>query len=533
MKSKKQVNPSPTPQPTIALTTTPFPWMWIGGILLITAMIFSKILGHDFTNWDDTLYVTKNEMMQGSLSAVFSGEVAGNYHPLTMLSLWLNHRMGGQSAFIFLLTNLILHLANVYLVFRLVWTMMNQKIWSAALVALLFAIHPMHIESVAWVAERKDVLYTFFFLLGLLKYIQYIENQRFKTLLFVFLYFILSILSKPAAIIFPGVLLLFDYYYDRPWRGKVLTEKIIFVAVAFIFAIITYSIQSKTATYSITKFSFFDRIMFASYDLMMYVVEAIVPFKLSAIHPFPKGAFPSAYMLAPALCIVVAVGIFFLRKQKNLLFGVGFFFVNLILVLQIITIGLSVMSERYTYVPYIGLFMILAYYLDNEHFNASAKKIIWGITGVWITFLAFTTYNHLDTWRNGETLWTNVLRHYPDDETALYNRGSHYDDAGEAEKALQDYNQLLSINPNEASGLNNRGRLYFNKFKKYQEALNDFDKAIPLTKDKEKLMIMTLNRSYCYYYLGDKPKALEAANKAIQLGAKPKADYMNVIKNSQ
>jgi hypothetical protein len=198
----------------------------------ITAICFFPMLKNGFTNWDDELYVINNALLRGpDLKGIFTQPVVSNYHPLTIISLAINYSISATEPWSYLLLNLVLHLINTILVFKFIHAISDRKTIVAFLTALLFAIHPMHVESVAWISERKDVLYTPFFLLSLLQYWKYLLTEKQKWLWLCFLFFIFSILSKPAAIVLPILLFLLDYWKSRSFNRKQMLEKIPFFLV--------------------------------------------------------------------------------------------------------------------------------------------------------------------------------------------------------------------------------------------------------------------------------------------------------------
>jgi hypothetical protein len=211
-----------------------FPWLLL--IVCITAICLFPMLKNEFTNWDDEFYVNNNMLLRGpDWHGIFSQSVLGNYHPLTIITLAFNYAISGLDPFSYLLVNYLLHLINTILVFYLIWNISGKNKFIAAFVAIIFGIHPMHVESVAWVAERKDVLYTLFFLLALLKYWKFLLTNEKKHFWLCFLFFVLSLLSKPAAIVLPLVLILFDYWKGRSINLKTITEKIPFLILSLLF----------------------------------------------------------------------------------------------------------------------------------------------------------------------------------------------------------------------------------------------------------------------------------------------------------
>jgi len=212
---------------------------WLIPVLAVTALSLFPMLNNGFTNWDDDIYVTQNPLLKNAdWQAIFTQASASNYHPLTIASLVFNYAISDADPFSYHLINWLLHILNTALVFLFIYKISGKKIYVASLVTIIFGVHPMHVESVAWVSERKDVLYALFFLLALLQYWSFLEKGKRLNFIFCFLFFILSLLSKPAAIILPLVLLLLDHWYGRTFNWKIIAEKIPFFLLSLIFGFI-------------------------------------------------------------------------------------------------------------------------------------------------------------------------------------------------------------------------------------------------------------------------------------------------------
>src|SRR6187397_1792194 len=211
--------------------------LWVLPILLFTGICFFPMLKNQLTNWDDEYYVVQNALLRGpDWAGIFSKSVVSNYHPVTIATLAANYAMTGLDASSYLISNLLLHLINTGLVFYFSWLISGKRLWVAAFSAVVFGIHPMHVESVAWVSERKDVLYTLFFLLSLIQYWRFLSDGKNKNLIYCFLFFVLSLLSKPAAIVLPLILFLLDYWYGQSLK-KNIAFKIPFFVLSIIFGI--------------------------------------------------------------------------------------------------------------------------------------------------------------------------------------------------------------------------------------------------------------------------------------------------------
>src|SRR5258706_9560495 len=257
------------------------------GILVLTFAAYIHSLGNGYVNWDDNYYVTLNPLVSHpTLGGILTTQVAANWHPLTIASLALNYRISGLHPASYHWLNLLLHLANTALVFLFIRKLTGGRVWTTVITALFFGIHPMHVESVAWIAERKDVLYAFFYLLALITYLRYLDNRRLVTLLATLLAFVCSVASKPAAVVLPLSLLAIDYFRRRPIHLAAWLEKVPFFAVSIAGGLLT--IQAHRSAGAIADphvWTPIQRLLFASYATVMYGVKLFLPVSLSVVYP--------------------------------------------------------------------------------------------------------------------------------------------------------------------------------------------------------------------------------------------------------
>ncbi|HJS53746.1 MAG TPA: hypothetical protein VJ765_04360 [Chitinophagaceae bacterium] len=600
-KSNTQLS-KPSQKETIRRDNSLLPWLLL--VAAITAVCLWPMLKNEFTNWDDEYYIINNQLLRGpDWKGIFSEQVLGNYHPLTILSYAFNYAVSGLNPFSYFLVNYLFHIVNTLLVFYFIWNISGKNKFIAAFVALVFGVHPMHVESVAWVAERKDVLYTFFFLLSLIQYWRFLSDGKRSHFWICFIFFVLSLLSKPAAIILPLILLLLDYWKGRPITFKVIAEKIPFFLLSFLFGIITVKIQSPTAMAGLHVFTITDRLFFACYVLMIYFIRFFVPHPLSAFHPFPaSGNLGWPVLISPLFVVAMMAILWFMRKNKVVVFGILFYVINLLLVLQIISIGLTIVSERYTYVPYIGLAFMVAMLVSRIKFVR--RKAILAVAAIFIVGMGIISYQRTYVWRNSGTLWTDALKTYPTTPYARTNRANYlsklalrpdqkpfadsiykvafedcaialsvkpnhapafeyrglmyvdrqqfkealadanelirlkpdsriaydiratcYYKFNEPAKALADYDKCVSLKPDDHRSYANRGTILMNSFQKYNEALTEFNIAININPQANYL----LNRSICYYKMGNMQKAREDALLAGQRGAVITDNYKSLL----
>lgn len=515
-------------------------------ILLLTILVlitYWKSFENEFVDWDDFGYVVNNELVRqpdnSLVKDLFSTPVVSNYHPLTVLTLRLNNNfcstcLNGISPRPFIRWNVILHLLNTILVFVLIYLLTKKNILTAFLVAVLFGVHPMHVESVAWISERKDVLYSFFFLAGLIAYVNYKENSRRKILWLVFslFLFILSCLSKGTAVVFPVVLVLINIWIfvteEEPSVLKAIKDAVSpknllilfpFFIISLFFGLLTYKTQSgqnflgildlskklPDMVNNIGPFTILQRLEIASYGFIQYLIKFFVPLNLAAIYPYPPLAEIShgtfrIYLLLSTLGVILITFLIVrsLKTTRLYAFSMGFYFVTIALVLQFIPVGMAIMADRYSYLPYIGLSLIPATLIAN---SAKTKKIVLLIiAGCFVVVLMILTRQQIGIWRNTETLWSKVIEKYPATELARASRGKYY-----SKKALQRENVAEK-------------KIYEDK------ALTDFREAVNAgTKNAD----VYLGTGILLGARGDLRNAIIFINKAISIDPKMGGAYYN------
>ncbi len=516
------------------------------GLLLLTYISFYPSLKNGFTNWDDPGYVTENEnithLNAPAVKNMFSHFMMSNYHPLTMLSLAMDYQAVKLDPARYHLVNVLLHLLNTLLVFLFIYKLSDKKILVAAIVALLFGIHPMHVESVSWVSSRKDVLFALFFLGGLVTYLNYVKSNKLKLLFYALtlILFVLSALSKPAAVTFPVVLLLIDYYQKRKFDWKSIAEKVPFFLIAIVFGILSIRAQSDASaisTWSVMGLPY--RFLFASYGFMAYLFKFLIPIHLSAVYPYPvtfpiTETLPIIFYITPAL--VLGIGFLLyksLRISRLYVFGFLFYLVNVVLVLQFVSVGAVLMADRYAYLPYIGLAFIVAMELQRFYQSKSLnpailkplKMCVSAILVCAAVVFAVATFQRTKVWRNNERLWTDVINKYPlKAETAYLNRGNYYArEANQYEKAMQDYNTFISINTHNASVFSNRGNL-FGLMKQYDKSLEDYQRALAIDSNFSDALV---NSGTTYMTMRQYERALTFINRAIRINPNKLLSFQN------
>lgn len=535
VKSKNKGVKKPTVQKNSNGLST---WFVAAAIVIITYLAFSPTLKNEFTNWDDPTYVMDNSLVVNNkipVKEIFTTPVSLNYHPVTMLTLAWNYQNGKLQPEGYFLTNLIIHLLNTLLVFLFIYRLTKGNLIWAATVAAIFGVHPMHVESVSWISERKDVLYVFFFIAGLITYLNYHESKKIIWYAATLLLCILSCLSKGMAVVFPVILLLIDYYKTQAARisAKNLLNKIPFFIVSLVFGVTAYKIQSGGAIADLQTFTLFQRLMFASYGAIMYVVKFFAPTNLSAFYPYPvlgkDGNVPVIYYLSPVILAGVAVLVyFFLRREKPVVFGLLFYIISVALVLQFVSVGSAIMADRYSYLSYIGLSFPIGY-LVSEAWKGkntvlgSLKYPITVIISFAIATFSYQTYARSQVWGNTETLWTDVISKYPNVETAWKNRGNYYGQNNRIEEAMHDYRMLVKMNSKDSKVYSNLGNVYGLRGKP-DSALWAYSKAIELDSQNADSYV---NRAITYCMAKQFDKAFPDFAKALSIDPSIYGVYSN------
>ena len=501
-------------------------------ILLITCIAFAPSINNDFVNWDDDVNITENPNLVAfdmkNIKGIFTDDVIGNYNPLTIFTFAVEKAIFGLNPMVFHINNLLLHLFCVFFVYRILLLLRLSPI-AAAFAALLFGIHPMRVESVAWVTERKDVLMGAFYFPAMYAYIKYIKSDAKQSKWYVYsiVLFVFALLSKIQSVALPLSLMALDYYFSRPLMNKkVMLEKIPFFLLSLFFGLLgIWMLSENKSLDDVTNFSFFERLLVGALSLCVYFIKWIFPWKMSALYPYPKSLDISFYVAPLGFFAMISVLVWaYLKDKKWLVFGIGFFFVNVVFMLQILGAGQGFLADRFTYIPYLGLFFLMAYGMDYilQH-QQQMKSVVFGVSGIYLLLFAGMTWQQNKVWKNGETLWTNVMKHYQNVTLPFGNRGHYYRENGMLDKALIDYNKALSINPNKAPLHNSRGKLYFDQGKA-QLAMKDYDDAIRIDPELAEAYI---NRGAAKAMAGQTQQALTDLNKGIALDPEFKNGYLN------
>lgn len=510
--------------------TTVIPYLAFTAI--VTFIVFLPTLNAGLTNWDDNIYINSNPLIKSfsfkNMQEIFSSFYMGNYHPLTMFSYMIEFSVFGMNPKIFHLTNLVIHILNSLLVFFMVSLISGKNIRMSMFTAFIFAIHPMHVESAAWISERKDVLYCLFFFLSIISYLLYISSKNLKHIIFSFIFFLLSLLSKGQAVVLPVVFLLFDYLYKRNFSVRTLLEKTPFFVLSLIFGIAAYFAQQSVAAVNEVDISMIQSFFSGFYGIVIYIIKFFVPYKLSSFHPYPfiPGiGMPFYFYLMPVIVLLI-LAIVFISKNRTTVFGFLFFCVNIVLVLQFLPVGKAIFAERYSYVSYFGLSYLTGNYLfgnNRSPFFLRNNSVISTLTVLLLIFFAIISYNRAKVWESSITLWNDVLKKYPDNELAQEHKVVSYLDINNLAVAEKEVQYLLSIAPNKASSYNMYGYI-LSLQGKFSDAVIAYDKGLFIDSSSYNLH---LNKGFSLYKMENYTEALKHYSKAIKIDSSKTELYIN------
>jgi len=440
----------------------------------VTLAVFGQTLTHDFVNFDDHVYVYENPLVIRGLSTegiieAFTHTHARNWHPLTTLSHMLDCQLYGLNAGGHHLTNVILHTISVLLLF-LVLKQMTAALWQSAFVAALFAIHPLHVESVAWIAERKDVLSAGFFMLTLAAYVRYTRAPSALRYLLVVLLFAFGIMSKPMLVTLPFVLLLLDYWpLGRIGAQKsesqrrlptVIKEKIPFFALSAFSCIATLFAQRQGPS-AIDQLPFLWRLENTFVTYVTYIWQMLCPARLAVFYPHPNNRLS---LLAVTGAIVLLVGVSLivisLRRRKAYLVTGWFWYLGMLVpVIGLVQVGEQAHADRYSYLPEIGLYIMIAWTVGDLLLDSTRlRRVLVGVFAVIaIVSLGVRAFAQTSYWKNSETLWNHALAVTGENDLAHNNLGFVFLRRGELDKAVSEYQIALDIRSSKPQSNYNLG----------------------------------------------------------------------------
>ncbi|MEK6758544.1 MAG: tetratricopeptide repeat protein [Deltaproteobacteria bacterium] len=509
---------------------------------VVTLLVYIPALANGFVSFDDWDYITQNPFIRRLGSAFFQSVFTQphnyNWHPLTMLSYGIDYALWGLDPFWYHLENVLFHSANTLLAgllgARLVKSYLDRRgkkadpinlLFAALVTALLFGLHPIHVESVAWISERKDVLFTFFFLLSLLSYLSYARAREAKVIYYLasLFFFGLSIMSKPMAVTLPLILIIIDYcpLERRVAPIRSLIEKTPFLALSALSGLLTIWAQSAGgAITSLETYPFSIRLLVALRGYAFYLYKLIVPTGLVPLYPYPENAslFGFEYLGPIALIIIItAVCIATFRRYRFLSAAWAFYLITLLPVIGIVQVGSQSAADRYMYISSVAPFLmlgILAGYIASRPPFKKRAYIVGGVTVILATVLSVMTVRQIRVWKDPVTMWSHVIKVYPDSHLARYNLGGVYKTYGEFDKAIIYFTEALAIKPGFSEALNNRGAAYIMTGDN-QRAVADITKAIDAEPRNAEAHY---NRAIALENLGLQDDAIASYKEAAALG---------------
>jgi tetratricopeptide (TPR) repeat protein len=513
-------------------------FLWMVIILTIVTIVYIPVFQTGFLKtWDDNRYVLENKYIQElnpeSIMKMFTIFYDGHYHPLTLLSLALDYKIGKLDPKTYHTTSLILHLINVILVFIFVYLLFDKKNLIVPLVAsLLFGIGTMNVESVSWVSERKNLLYSLFFLASLIAYLKYIVLNKRVFYFVSLLLFLFSILSKSMAISLAVTLILIDLYFKRTiFSRKVIFEKIPFFLFAIAFGVVAVFAQKTSWGEELSQihYSFFERILFGGQAFILYLIKMIIPFRMSGFYPYPEPA--GSFLVLSIFSTLVAAGLFilamfFFRKYQSVAFGLFFFFINIFLLLKVFEVpaGDYIMADRYGYIPSLGIFIIIGVGLNTlMEWNHRFRNVGLGILIVYTLFISLQTFNRVSVWKDDITFYSDVISKFPDAVVAYTNRGALRKENHELDGALSDFNMAMQLGKKDYKSYSNRGAVYLD-LGEYNNAIADYSQAIKLKPDHPQILA---DYGFAQMRSGNLKAAFESFSKSLSVQKVNPEVYVN------
>ncbi len=517
-------------------------------ILIATLCAYLPLGKSGFVNYDDDTYVTDNPVVQGGLTLknvlwAMTATEASNWHPLTWISHMADVQMFGMHAGGHHLTNVLLHMLNTLLL--LVWlNTITGEFWKSSVVAALFALHPLHVESVAWIAERKDVLSTAFWYLTLLCYTLYCQKNSRRQYLLALLFFICGLMSKPMLVTLPCVLLLLDFWplkrISLPSAGglngaqnsgmglikpcRLIAEKIPFAIFSLLSCGITL-IAQKNAIASVAELSLVDRIINAVVSYAAYLAKTFFPWPLAVLYPHPLS-FPAWKVLASMFLLAGVTFLVIRRIRTSPWLAVGWFWFigTLTPVIGLVQVGTLAYADRYTYIPLTGLFIMIVWQSPEVIRSWKPKKIVLPMSAIAVLAVLWTlTYFQVPYWKNSITLFEHALNVTSGNFVAHNNLGSALEEKGDIKDAVYHYKRSIQIAPDFSYGYLSQGLLAF-KQGKMQEAISYYQKGLSCEPTLSKAHFELGNIYFLTHQTGS---AIVQYAKAVQL--RPK--YVEAITN--
>lgn len=512
-------------------------------LIVFSLAVFGSIKDNDFINLDDPGYITQNQQIKSGINVssikwAFTTTYFSYWHPLTWLSLMLDWSIFQDKAGGYHLINLYLHIGTAIILFFFLYKT-TKNIWPSAFASALFALHPLRVESVAWACERKDVLSMFFGMASIYAYASYSEKYKFSKYIICLVLFAMSLMSKPLMVTLPFVLLLLDYWPLRRWTennlprrynetGVIILEKVPFLILSIISSIVAaWSQNNVGAMISLEKLPLSTRIAHALISYVAYLEKIFWPAKLAVYYPYDY-AVPFLNVLAAGIILmIITLTVFYYIKKLPFLFAGWFWYLGtMIPVIGLVQVGMQGMADRHTYLPSVGIAIILAwgipFLIKSEE---TRRKVLFPAAMAVLAILSFLTWRQCGYWKNSITLYQHTLKVTKDNCLINKNLGDALLAEGKAMESIKYYDNSIRQEPYFADAYNNRGSAYF-RLGQYQHAIEDFTKAIRVNNDFNTHTYRN-NRGGAYFKLGQYEYAIEDFTKAIS----GKPDYLEAYRN--
>lgn len=477
-------------------------------LIVIIVAVYMQAGNHEFLNFDDNVYVTSNPHVANGITGkniiwAFTSFEESNWHPITWLSHMADVQFFGMNPRGHHLTSLIIHAASSLLILLLLYRL-TGLLWQSSVVAALFALHPLHVESVAWVAERKDVLSAFFWFLSLLLYSEYVKKRKLALYILTLVSYVLGLMSKPMLVTLPVVMLLIDYwplgrYQDKgqgegqlSGRGSLLTafvkEKIPFIVCSLVSSVATIIAQhSGGAMKSLGAIPPLLRIENALIAYVSYIGKTFWPQNLAVLYPFPLS-FPLWQVIVSLLILLLVSTATYRARHRHpyLMVGWFWFLITLVPVIGLVQVGVQSMADRYTYIPLTGLFVLAAWGIPDLTKGLKYREVFLPLlAGAVIIASAALTWKQLDCWRDNNSLYRHTLRVTSGNYVIHNNLGSALANKWDLDAAMLEFQESLQINPNYAEAHYNLGMAFAMKGN-VDAAIHELQEALRINPENSK-----------------------------------------------
>ena len=510
-------------------------------LALGTLAPYSRVFNAGFLRYDDDRYVVENPNVRSGLNWntvtwAFTTFEQANWHPLTWLSHALDCRLFDLNPVGHHSMNLLLHIASVVLLFLLLQWMTGYT-GRSLVVAALFAVHPMNVESVAWIAERKNVLCMLFFLLTLIAYRRYARKPAVARYTSVALGLALALMSKPMAITLPFVLLLLDYWPlerliskeeaeanqrsipEKRSISRLVSEKLPLFAMSAASAVITMKAQSAGGAVTV-KYPLSTHLQNAIVSYVLYLGKAIWPVRLAALYPYPAGGWPASVVVFSALLLAIVTGLVVnYRERRYLVLGWFWFLGTMVPMIGLVQVGNQAMADRYAYLPFIGLFVMVVWGMAELANRFSIQKFIVAIAVMIVIAFSAVTYRQLSYWHDDFSLWSHTLAVTHRNFVAEDNFGNALIQAGRYDEGIAHFRKAAEIEPGDPVSEVNLG-IYAQQHGDLQQAAARYQYALRLASDPQVRAAAYANLGGVYFTFQDYQKARDNFESALTLGSR-------------